>query len=62
MKPLTNRFGQVERVYPKTYSTEFMKIKGIQLAGLVTTLRLDVSGKTLLGLWIKICHGHMDDS
>ena len=25
-------------VYPKTHPTEFMKIKGVQLAGLVTTL------------------------
>jgi len=25
-------------VYPKTHPTEFMKIKGVQLAGLITTL------------------------
>ena len=34
----TNRFGEVEGVCPKTHPTEFMKIKGVQLVGLVTTL------------------------
>jgi len=34
----TNRFGEVEGVYPKTHPTEFMKTKGVQLASLVTSL------------------------
>jgi hypothetical protein len=32
----TNRFGEVEGVYPKTHPTEFMNTKGVQLASLIT--------------------------